>query len=211
MSDIICPLCKSNSDHYLTFRKKEYYKCRGCQSVFMDSRFFLDPKKEKERYLLHNNDVNDVGYQNFVKPIIDYTLDNFTKESHGLDFGAGHGPVICTLLKKMSYNIEMYDPFFHNQKELLKEKYDYIISCEVIEHFHDPAKEFSSLKSMLNHGGKLILKTDILKPNTDFKQWYYKNDATHVFFYSLKSFDYIVKKFGFSQVTIDDRLIIIEL
>ncbi len=211
MSDIKCPLCNSSSKYYITFRNKDYYMCEGCKSIFMDSKFYLDPEKEKDRYLLHNNDVDDLGYQKFVKPIIDYTIDNFTGSNPGLDFGAGHGPVISTLLKRMSYDIEMYDPFFHNQKELLKKKYDYIISCEVIEHFHNPAKEFLALKQMLNSGGKLILKTDILKPETDFSKWYYKNDSTHVFFYSIDSFDFIVKHFGFSKVFIDDRLIIIEV
>ena len=206
-----CPLCENDSTHFFIYRKRTYFRCNGCNSIFVDPDNLLGYENEKERYLEHNNDVFDPGYRNFVRPLVDVVISEFTPQHFGLDFGAGPGPVISQMLKEKAYNIVQYDPFFCNNIDLLTSQYDYIVCCEVIEHFHDPAKEFSSLKSMLNHGGKLILKTDILKPNTDFKQWYYKNDATHVFFYSLKSFDFIVKKFGFSQITIDDRLIIIEL
>jgi hypothetical protein len=36
---------------------------------------------------------------------------------------------------------------------------------------------------MLNRGGKFLVMTEPLMPSTDFSDWHYKNDATHVFFY----------------------------
>lgn len=205
-----CPLCGAIAKHYLKFRNKDYHRCSNCNSIFMDPNSYLTSEEEKARYLLHNNDINNSGYQNFVKPLIEYTINNFSQKDQGLDFGAGNGPVIASILKGKDYKIKLFDPFFHNQKELLKEKYDYIISCEVIEHFHHPAEEFKMLKSMLNSRGELILKTDILKPEVNFEKWYYKNDSTHVFFYSEDTFKYIMKKYDFCELIIDDRLIILK-
>jgi len=62
----------------------------------------------------------------------------------------------------------LYDPFFHPKSELLAKKYDFIIACEVIEHFHDPRKEFELLYKLLNQGGKLYLMTDLYSQEVDF-------------------------------------------
>ena len=126
----------------------------------------------------------------------------------GLDFGAGHGPVIAKILEDKNFDVKIYDPFFYNKKSLLKTKYDYIIICEVIEHFHKPNQEFELLYNLLNPNGKLIIMTEPLLDNTEFSKWYYKNDETHVFFYSLKTFEYIYKEFKFSNFTIDNRLVV---
>lgn len=205
-----CSLCNNETIEYAKTRKRNYLFCPFCNSVQMDPDFYISLEKEKQRYELHNNDVSDLGYQNFVKPITSYITNNINKESLGLDFGAGHGPVISEILKSKGYKIKIYDPFFHNDLSLLDSKYDFIISCEVIEHFHNPDKEFKLLRSLLNPNSKLILMTDPFKSTTDFPKWYYKNDETHVFFYSKQTFQYIKENYDFKNVEIYNRLIIFE-
>ena len=134
--------------------------------------------------------------------------NDFRKKDKGLDFGAGTGPVITKLLTDYSYDIKPYDPYFHNYPEYLKEKYDYIVCCEVIEHFHQPYHEFDKLKKMLNEKGRLYCKTELLRGDVNFDKWYYKNDFTHVSFYTEESFYWIKKEFNFRDVTIKNRLII---
>jgi hypothetical protein len=106
------------------------------------------PSKNDEvlRYTQHNNDVNDVRYQKFVQPLVTGILQDFDQSHIGLDFGAGTGPVISKLLTDEGYVIKQYDPFFYDHAELLNQKYDYIACCEVVEHFHNPAKEFKLLQ-----------------------------------------------------------------
>jgi SAM-dependent methyltransferase len=103
--------------------------------------------------------------------------------------------------------IKQYDPFFHKYPELLNEKYDYIASCEVVEHFHYPDKEFELLKKLLLPNGMLFCMTDIYNPTIDFANWYYKNDPTHVFIYQKETFEWIKTTFNFSDLTIDKRLV----
>jgi SAM-dependent methyltransferase len=174
----------------------------------MDPLSFLNYNDECERYLEHNNDVHDTGYQSFVKPIVDAVTQRFAKDMLGLDFGSGTGPVVSMLLRDKGYSISEYDPFFNNQTELLTKSYDFIVCCEVIEHFHKPQKEFNQLKNMLNPGGELICMTNMFTEDINFDKWHYKNDPTHVIFYHALSIEYIAKAFEFSEFEIDDRLII---
>ncbi len=202
-----CPLCGKNSEFLYKYLNRNYFRCSHCKSAFVDPLAHLSYEEEESRYLEHNNDVNDPGYRNFVKPILEVVFDNFGSEHMGLDFGAGTGPVISQVLSEKGYNIDQYDPFFCNKPEVLSKKYDYIVCCEVIEHFYKPHSEFAQLKSMLQPGGKLICMTDIFYDCVDFAQWYYKNDPTHVFFYHPQSIDYIEKEFGFFQSSLNNRTI----
>ncbi|MBN2764749.1 MAG: class I SAM-dependent methyltransferase [Paludibacteraceae bacterium] len=174
----------------------------------MDKDFLPDRAAEKVRYQEHLNDVNDLRYQQFVNPIVEKVFTHFSKDHAGLDFGAGTAPVISKLLADKAYQIVQYDPFFHYAPQLLYGHYDYIVSCEVIEHFHAPAKEFQILKNMLKPGGKLICMTNIYKQSIDFKSWYYKDDPTHVFFYQQDTLAYIKERYGFSDLSIEHNLIV---
>lgn len=167
----------------------------------------LDMHSEKLRYEVHENNVEDKGYQNFVAPITSAVMKDFTQEDKGLDFGAGTGSAISKVLEDNGFNILKYDPYFHNYPQLLEQKYDYIACCEVMEHFYTPKNEFFLLHDLLKKNGKLYCMTHLYDDNIDFKAWYYKNDQTHVFFYHDKTIEWIRKEYGFTYVSINKRLI----
>ncbi|MCK5682868.1 class I SAM-dependent methyltransferase [bacterium] len=202
-----CPLCNSKSTIFYQYKKNLYHQCNNCLGIFPDKSLVLDSESEKARYKEHNNDVEDKNYQKFVFPITASILRDFTQKHVGLDFGAGTGPVISKVLEDNGFNIRKYDPFFHDYPELLKNKYDYIACCEVMEHFHDPKKEFCLLKQLLKPNGKLYCMTDIYDKSIDFHKWYYRNDATHIFIYHRNTIHCIKKEIGFSNVSIDGRLV----
>ncbi len=205
-----CLLCESEIELFFKQKNKEYYKCQNCFAISLNPKNFLSKKDEIARYKTHNNDVKDKGYQNFVKPIVSGVFSNFNSTNLGLDFGCGTGPVITKLLRDKDFQILTYDPFFDNDKNVLKNKYDYIVCCEVIEHFHNPRKEFKLLKSLLKPKGKLFCMTDVFDKSINFEKWYYKNDDTHVIFYQNQTFEWIKKAYGFSKVTVKNRLIVFE-
>ena len=207
MQDLVCPLCEAQGRE---FYEQEYIVCDNCGSIFKGKNLFLLPDEERGRYELHNNDAQDVGYQKFVSPITDAILEEFTPLHVGLDFGSGRGSAISKVLSDNDFNIFEYDLFFNDDRELLQQKYDYIACCEVIEHFHNPKKEFALLRSLLKDGGKLYCKTHPYDDSIDFGKWYYRKDPTHVFFYKDKSFEHIREAFGFKDVKIEGRLIIFE-
>ena len=202
-----CPLCSSHGIVFYEFKKRLYFQCANCSGIFMDKNLRPDSEKEKLRYEEHINDVEDEGYQKFVSPITSAILKDFSSSDKGLDFGAGTGPVISKVLSDNNFSIKLYDPFFHNYPELLRDKYDYVVCCEVMEHFYHPKKEFELLQDLLQAKGKLYCMTDLWDKNIDFHKWYYKNDQTHVFIYHKNTIHWIKKHIGFSDVKIDGRLI----
>ncbi|MCK5824194.1 MAG: class I SAM-dependent methyltransferase [Ichthyobacteriaceae bacterium] len=203
-----CPLCNSASEVFYQTKKQTYHKCNNCNGVFADKSNLLSNADEKLRYENHNNDIEDPKYQQFVSPITSSVFRDYSAENKGLDFGAGPGPVISKVLNDKNYNIKQYDPIFHNHKELLNNTYNYIVCCEVIEHFYNPKKEFTLLDSLITKKGKLYCMTEVYNNDIDFEKWYYKNDNTHVFFYHKKSLKWIVDNTNFVDVKIDGRLIV---
>jgi len=202
-----CPLCNSKSNTFYKQNDRCFFQCTTCYGIFLDKELRLNQDKEIIRYKLHKNDIEDKNYQQFVSPITSSVLEDFTEKHKGLDFGAGTGPVISKVLNDNDYQIVQYDPFFHNNINLLESTYDYIACCEVIEHFYNPKKEFNLLKKLLKPNGKLYLMTALFDETIDFNKWYYKNDPTHVYIYHQKTIHWIKKKFDFSEVTIKGRLI----
>lgn len=202
-----CLLCNSKIELFYKSKNKKYYKCQNCSSVMLDPSNYLSNQEEKERYESHNNDVNDIRYQKFVSPIVESVKDNYNSNQIGLDYGAGTGPVITSLLEKEGYTLKLYDPFFHYYPNNLCKKYDYIICSEVLEHFHNPYDEFKNLTNMLNPKGSIFCMTSLYDEDINFENWYYKNDDTHVFFYHKKALEWIRDRFKFSNLEIDGKLI----
>ena len=146
----------------------------------------------------------------FLSPLISALTQRQTAEDRGLDFGSGPNPVLAQILEREGYKIGHYDPFFHADETLLSQRYDYIVCCEVIEHFHHPAREFSRLSSMLEPGARLYCMTELFQPQMDFISWPYKNDFTHCFFYRQETLEWIRNHFHFGSLSIHERLIVFE-
>jgi len=204
-----CPLCNSISEMFYEDTQR-YCRCPQCRAIFVIKEDLPKSDAEKERYELHDTDTEDAGYRKFVAPITENILKDFSLDAKGLDFGAGTSAIISAILREHNYNIKNYDPYFHNFPTLLEEKYDYISSCEVIEHLYKPAEEFRRLREMLREGGKLYLMTDIYDER-DFGSWYYKNDPTHVFLYTKDTFAWIKEQYGFKELLIEKRLVVLRL
>lgn len=204
-----CLLCSSIIETIFYAEKGiSFFKCNCCGAIVRDKKSFMTVAEEKARYQEHNNDVNDLRYQKFVSPITNAVQKDYLSENVlGLDFGAGTGPVITKVLTDKGYKLNLYDPFFIPDISVLKKTYDFIVCCEVIEHFHHPKKEFQLLKGLLKPNGKLYCMTDVFSETKDFATWYYKNDPTHVIFYTEKSLQWIQKNMDFKSVTIEKRLI----
>jgi len=126
----------------------------------------------------------------------------------GLDFGSGPSKVLTQWLQKLGYKIDSYDPFFDPNTIFGEESYDFVIACEVIEHFRQPKNEFRRINQILKKGGKLICRTSLFSSDIDFGKWYYKNDKTHFIFYQEKTLKMIQNLFGFSSLISDKPLII---
>ncbi len=206
MHNQTCPLCS----HAATdFFENRFFMCTQCKGIFRSSEDLPNANAEKQRYHLHNNDVSDEGYNAFVAPIIQSVFKSHSPDHKGLDFGAGPSSAIAHVLQINGYNIQLYDPFFFDNKALLDATYDYIICCEVMEHFHHPYSEFKLLRQCLKPDGKLYCMTHLYSDQINFGQWYYKNDFTHVFFYQKETLEWINQEFDFKKLEIQGRMLVL--
>jgi SAM-dependent methyltransferase len=204
-----CGLCSGKLEQFLLFRDIQYHRCLNCNAVLMDSGYYPSSAAEKERYDQHNNDPADPGYRRFVTPLVNKIKELFNPDASGLDYGAGSGPVVAAMLKEAGYKVALYDPFYWTDPQALSSSYDFIVCCEVIEHFHSPLAEFKKLGALLNPGGAIFCMTELFSLAVDFVNWHYKNDPTHVFFYHRDSLQWIKNHLGFKTLSIDGRLIIL--
>jgi SAM-dependent methyltransferase len=208
---VVCPLCGHATTLFYDFKQRDYFQCDGCQAIIKDPANWPSRAQEKRRYLEHLNDVADPRFQKFVAPITELVKQRFECSHKGLDFGAGHAPVITHVLSEAGYDIQPYDPLFFDEPALLEAAYDYICSCEVIEHFHQPAESFALLRRLLKPGGMLLCMTELYHEGIDFHRWNYKNDPTHVFMYHCNTIRYIAEKYCFSSFYVTGRLISFQL
>ncbi|WP_442845454.1 class I SAM-dependent methyltransferase [Leeuwenhoekiella sp. H156] len=197
---MVCTLCKHPAVHFGNFQNRNYNRCTYCASVFLDSIDLPSASREEKRYQQHQNSTSNSGYIDFLSPLITVVTKNHGKAETGLDYGSGPNPVLTNLLKNRGFVVTAYDLFFSKNPDALQQSYDYVLCCEVIEHFHKPAESFRELFDLLKPGGSLYCKTNLLTPDINFKDWWYKNDFTHSFFYTTEALAYIRSHFGFTNL-----------
>lgn len=138
-----------------------------------------------------------------------------------LDFGCGKFSNFSTLLGKelreQGVNVRSlnYDLYYHNDEGIIREKnygkFDIISCIEVIEHLTSPLQTIMLLNKLLSDNSILVISTNLLPHNISkdktskefFTEWWYKNDITHINFFSEKTFHIIKEKLGFSAISID--------
>ena len=207
---ISCTLCGTEAQFFAEAHGRRYFDCPNCRAIVLHPQQYVTRNDEVYRYETHDNDVHDPRYQEFVRPLVASVQKRYEPGSHGLDYGSGTGPVAAKLLRDAGYSITTFDPFFDKNPAAMRNLYDFIISSEVAEHFHHPAKEFRLLKALLAPGGHLHCYTLRYREDIDFEGWHYVHDETHVIFYRKETAHWIREAFGFSGVDIEDRLFILQ-
>lgn len=180
-----CPLCHlSASRPYCEDARRPYLQCGQCQLVFVSPDHYLDRAAERAEYDLHCNDPEDAGYRKFLSRLYLPLTARLAPGASGLDFGCGPGPALASMLRDAGYIVALYDSFYADDERVLKQVYDFICATEVVEHLHRPGEELDRLWSRLRPGGWLGIMTKLVRDRQAFGSWHYKNDPTHVCFFS---------------------------
>ncbi|MEX0994621.1 MAG: class I SAM-dependent methyltransferase [Balneolaceae bacterium] len=196
-----CLLCKSEKvSHFCRDndsrlgRWRDFYRCSQCLLIFADPNHRLSEKQELERYELHENDPADPDYRKFLAQAFDPLQEKLAPGSYGLDFGSGPGPTLSVMLEEAGHHVDLYDIFFADNRKVFDRRYDFITSTETAEHLFRPRFEFDRLWGCLKPGGWLAIMTRLASsdPNPEqFLNWHYKNDDTHVVFYTRETFQWL--------------------
>lgn len=180
-----CPLCGAEqTQFYYEDACRPYYCCGCCGLVFVPGRYHLDRNAEKAEYDLHRNEVDDPGYRAFLSRLSVPLLERLPAGARGLDFGCGPGPALAAMLEEAGHAVSLYDSFYYPDVSVLNDEYLFVCATEVVEHLHAPGRELDRLWSLLAPGGWLGVMTKLVRDREAFAGWHYKNDATHVCFFS---------------------------
>ncbi|WP_413113124.1 class I SAM-dependent methyltransferase [Thaumasiovibrio sp. DFM-14] len=207
----LCPLCEaSHIEHFHQDKRRDYFQCQRCQLIYADPDCLLDPEQEKGVYDQHQNDSDDLGYRRFLSRVAEPLLARLPNGRwQGLDFGSGPGPTLSVMLEEAGHQMAIYDPYFAPERSVLARQYDFITCTEAIEHFYTPGKEWQQLLSMLKPGGWLGLMTKLALDIEAFARWHYKNDPTHVSFFSQATFRYLAKRDGLEVEFVGNDVILL--
>ena len=193
----LCPLCqKAEGGAFYRDRRREYFRCRVCNLVFVPPACFLPMQAEKAEYDLHRNSPHDSGYRRFLSRLFIPLQERLVPGSRGLDFGCGPGPTLSVMFEEAGHRVALYDRFYARKLSVFDQPYDFITATEVVEHLHEPQKELNLLWACLKPGGWLGIMTKLALDREAFAAWHYKNDSTHIRFFSRATFEWLAACWG---------------
>ncbi|MGH7998638.1 MAG: class I SAM-dependent methyltransferase [Brasilonema sp.] len=154
-------------------QKFTVWRCSSCRSLHSKEEVDLDYYYEgyPVHEVLSKQELPSNYFLRYVPRRIQYSRfqllkkQGFQKEHKLLDYGCADGALL-SLLQEMGYkNVFGYDPYYpkYSDKKVLDERYDVIISQDVIEHVNEPREFLDQLLGSLKKDGLLVIGT----PNAD--------------------------------------------
>lgn len=188
---LLCPLCRTPSPIFYF----DTHSCPKCFLVFKSPSLFLTKDEESARYKTHQNANNDQGYIDFLNRLGNPLKGVIVRDDRLLDYGCGPYSQLAKNLEGYVKSTHVYDPLFFPDQEILEDQFDVVTCTEVVEHFQEVKKNWDQLVSCVKPKGILGIMTQFYADNISYKDWWYKNDPTHVVFYREKTIEYIAKKY----------------
>ena len=210
MEGLACPLCSAAAaGEYSSDKRRSYVLCRICGLVFVPPAQHLAAKDEKQRYDLHQNSPDDAGYRRFLGRLFVPLERRLAPASSGLDFGSGPAPTLSRMFEDAGHKVTLFDSFYEADPAALNGQYDFITASEVAEHLREPGKEFDRLWACLKRGGWLGIMTKFAAGRAVFPRWYYKDDPTHICFFSRETFAWLAAKWEADMIMPEDDVVLI--
>lgn len=171
----------------------------------------LDEAAERRRYTLHENSLENPGYRSYLESFLGSVLSfpsivdaGFCETWKVFDYGSGPEPALVALMRERGIDARGWDPFFARDTERFPGGADLVTCLEVAEHFKTPGDDFARLSASVRNGGFAAIGThlvDTLDSADDgeyrtFRSWWYREDPTHVSFYSKKALCLIAGESG---------------
>jgi hypothetical protein len=208
----VCPLCANGAaEPFYRDRKREFFQCLECDLVFVPPEFHLTPEAEKARYDFHRQSLTDSGYRDFLNRLFRPLQKKLSPSAHGLDFGCGQEPTLSVLFEEAGFSCANYDLHFANDPAVLEKQYDFLTCSETMEHFTHPREEFECLLTLVKPGGWIGIMTQLRDEAPPFSTWFYKDDATHVCFFSHRTFQWLEKQYGLRAETHRNGVVLFQI
>ena len=189
-----------------------YHRCESCGFLFTVAFDAFAPEDfarwvYNDEYALVDPDYRD------VRPTLNAALvaDSFraTPGIRILDYGGGNGALAEGLRRQGFATVDTYDPFVPEHSRRPTERYDLVLSFEVVEHSPDPRGTFADLDSLVAPDG-LVLFSTLVQPQgeaaTGVDWWYVAPRNGHVSVHTRESILRLVRPHGWIFGSFGDNL-----
>lgn len=171
-------------------KHRAFIHCPICGLVFVPREFWLNANEERARYAHHDNSPSNEGYVKFLGQVADVAVGLGTGPARVLDFGSGENEVLAEILRLRGFDCVAYDPLYGTGRSALRDRYDVVVLCEVIEHLRDLRAEILSLKECLGPAGRIVVRTQCYPSVAGVTSWWYARDATHLNFFAEQTLEF---------------------
>jgi hypothetical protein len=173
------------------------HKCTTCGVIFGTLDMINGTtEKTKQDYVsldLVYKESNAVEYETRT-----FMSLNPKKDGIYLNFGSGNACSTINNLRSQGWNIIGYEPYLpnsspniiKNKEDLLKYKFDGIMSNNLLEHLQDPVQDLLFMKSLLKG------KTDLMARSTPCYKYCCEISKYHLYFFVDKSIEYLCLNSG---------------
>jgi 2-polyprenyl-6-hydroxyphenyl methylase/3-demethylubiquinone-9 3-methyltransferase len=189
-----------------------YHRCRTCGFLFTVA--FDDFGPQDFRQWIYNEQYKSVDpdYDDLRPRRASALIAKMFQEYHHLpilDYGCGNG-TLASLLREAGFSrVDIYDPFVPQYSTRPSERYDILLSFEVVEHSPHPAKIFDDMDQLLKPNG-MILFTTLLQPaqmeQAGVGWWYIGPRNGHVSIFSNDSLHRLAGRRGFNFISFTSDL-----
>jgi hypothetical protein len=199
-----CRLCQ-NPSQIIFEDVRPFYACNVCGLIFSDC--LLSAEEVEKHY--KNQYSSGFDWKKEAQHFVEW-FDHFgfavpVRTLSIFDYGSGGG-FLTKALREMSFKVDCYEPILHGEfnRENYAEAYEIVILNEVVEHLEDINKTLDTVYSILADNGVVFIKTNLTDKLINnplnfyelFKGWWYKDDPTHISFFSSLTIEYICKDRG---------------
>ncbi len=203
-----CILCGGTGvGPFFADRRRTFVHCPQCDLVFVPRAQLLGPTEERARYAQHHNTAADPAYLRYIDGCIAELRRLPLEGARILDFGCGEHAVMAARLRSLGLECTAYDPLYGLGAHALAGTYDVVAAVEVMEHLREPRQEIERLVACLGLHGRLFVRTLLRSEDAPFCTWWYKNDPTHVNFFSEETWRHVARRFALRWDFCDGRQI----
>jgi SAM-dependent methyltransferase len=135
------------------------WRCTGCGSLHCAEdadlpRYYAHYPLQQQALTLHER----IGYGNRLRLL---ERQGFRRTDRLLDYGCGVGLFVRYLRDRGLWNASGFDPYVPAlaDSEVLRRRYDAVVSYDVIEHDDDPCAFLGTLSRLVRPGGLLVIGT----------------------------------------------------
>lgn len=200
----IVAVCKLPVWHYK--HQLLRYQCPNCDVIFGPEEILSESKEEfgnryQELYLSGYKEIESTDAElSIIKKL------NLKEGQRCLNWGSGSVSSTASAAKTLGIILDCYEPFDPCAENVITkldgaERYDAIISNNLMEHLQDPVSELILMSNRLQEGGVMIHKTPC---------WEYVYEWTeyHLFFFLGKSPEIMARQAGLTAERLTDNCIL---